>query len=94
MEFPYIESMADDTQVLHAHTFSVPLDPCCTWELLQHPETGEYFVDDVDKNPGNKPKYVRNLAKSKKAHHHSDVRQCLDREVSVKRVCAWEAHYT
>jgi hypothetical protein len=37
------------------------------WELQQHPETGAYFVDDIQRRPSIKPRYVAVLEQRKAA---------------------------
>ena len=37
------------------------------WELQQHPETGVFFVDDIQRRPTVKPRYVAVLEQRKNA---------------------------
>lgn len=67
MVYPYIEVNEDNTQTLHTEGYIIPLPPTSFWELKRHPVTEVWYVDDVNKTPGVKPRYVTTLEKRKVA---------------------------
>ena len=64
--FPFLEDTADG-QLLHTADYVVPLGQATRFCLLQHPETGSYYIDDELQGPNVKPRYVSTLEKRKAA---------------------------
>ena len=65
-DYPFLEEI-DGGQILHDKTFVLPLRKKTRWELGRHPDTFQWFVDDVEKKPTTTAKYVHVLARSSKA---------------------------